>query len=302
MGTVPRFILVLQLLAALVLTAARAGAEAPKEPPEEGARAKLLLRANEAMRDGRFAEARDAFLAIWEASAEHDAACNVGRLSYRIDDMPRAVEFLTLCISYGSNEAEIGGARLELAQARRQVAEVRVRGPAGTEVSIDGHLRGRAPIVAYLVPGVHVISGRRAPDLSAEKAITVGAGEARIVQLEPTTPPRAPRASDRIIIAGAAVSATLLGVGGALTVAAYIKESEGDDSTIGPNGCYDLSLPRCADAPDSYALATKLRNVAAVGFLAGGVAATATLSYTLWPRSALTVTAAGSGIAVRGTW
>lgn len=229
MGKVPQIPVVWQVLIAVILTTARVGAEPPKEPPDEGARAKLLLRANEAMRDGRFAEARDGFLDIWEATGEHEAACNVGRLSYRVGDMPRAVEFLTLCVSYGTDPEHTVGARLELAHARRQVAEVRVRGPAGMDVTIDGRPRGRAPVVAYLAPGAHTIRGTRAPDLSAESTATIGAGESRVIELTPTRPPTVPRADDRILIAGAATSAVLFGTGAGLMGAVYFKESEGQD-------------------------------------------------------------------------
>lgn len=304
MANLPRIMAEWQLLAALGLAASIAHAEpmAGVQAPDDRARARLLYQANEAMRDGRFAEARDAFLSIWEATSEHEAACNVGRLSYRVGDMGRAAEFLVLCVSNASDPEQAEDARLELAQVRRRVAEVRVRAPSGTDVSIDGQYLGRAPVVAYLEPGSHTVGGMRPGSQGVERTISASAGEARVVDLDPIPIPTRPSADNRILVGAAAVSAALLGAGVVLTIAGAAEEREGDMNATGLNDCFDTGLLRCGEAAGAYDSAAKLRDWAAVGFIAGGAVAAGALTYAIHPRSHVTVTAVGSGLVVRGTW
>ena len=271
------------------------------EPPDEDGRARLELAADQAMRDGRFADARDALLAVWEATAEREVACNVGRLSFRIGDPVRAVEFLELCVSAASRpDKHTEGASLELAQARRQVLTVRVRGPEGTEVTVDGRPRGRTPLVAYLAPGPHTVRGTRPGGLEAERAVEGPAGASRVVDLELAAP--APRADVRILGAGAAASMALIGLGAGLALGAHVEEQSGAEGGGARNGCFRLEDERCQDVAASFEAANALRVWSAVALAAGASAAAGTLTYALLPRRRVTLSAVGTGVVVRGTW
>jgi hypothetical protein len=297
MGRIRRFIGALQLAAlGSVASVGRA------EPPAEGQRARLLATADEAMRDGRLAEARDAFLAIWQATGERDAVCNVGRLSFRIGDMPRAAEFLERCVATAPEETEeTEDSRLELMQARRHVAELRIRGPAGTDITIDGKPRGRAPLVVYLAPGGYTVRGTGPGGAEAEAAVRAAAGDSKIIKLDLKAP--AARPNGWIIVGGAAVSASLLGLGAALAVASYVQERAGDkhipkDDT----GCFTLSRRGCQEAGRAYEAMSTLRNWGAAGLVAGACAAGGTVVYSFFPRSRVSVSTVGTGIRVEAAW
>lgn len=299
MGNMTRAIAAIQVcMLAVVTSVARA------EPPAEGTRARLHLAADEAFKDGRFADARDAFLAIWEATGEREPACNVGRLSFRIGDMPRAVEFLGVCISTAPEGTKgLEDVRAELAQARAKVAEVRVRATAGTDVLVDGASRGRAPLVVYLPPGPHAIEGRSRAG-STERTIATAPGEIQIIDLQPEPEKVAPRrASGWIIASGAAGSAVMVGLGAVLAVTADRAESTADQDITGRNGCFTLNHPSCRSADRSYDAMVTMRDVSRVGFIAGASVATATLAYLLVPRGAVQVSARiGTGLQVEAVW
>jgi hypothetical protein len=267
----------------------------------ESERARLLAAADAAMRDGRFADARNAWLAIWEATGERRAACNVGRLSFRIGDMPRAVELLQVCVSSAPEETEeTEDTRLELMQARRHVVELRVRAPAGAEIAIDGRVRGRAPLIAYVPPGEHTLRATGPNGFEAEARIHGLAGEARVVELAPTVPSAGPEGW--ILGGGALASAVLLGLGGVLTGVSYLEEARIDETLPKANGCADLGRPGCRDARPAYEAASTLRGWGVAGLVAGACTAGGTLTYALWPRGRVSVSTTGAGIRVEGVW
>jgi hypothetical protein len=286
-------------------------------PPDEQSRRQLRLTADQAMRDGRFADARDAHLALWEATGERSDLCNAGRLSYRIGDMVRAVELITLCVSTAPGPDEKAeGARLELAQARRKVVELRIRAPEGTDVSVDGQPRGRAPIAVIVAPGPHKVRGVRAGGSQAEATVDAPAGETRVVDLAPAprppaakppaSPPPAPapalRPDLRIVGAGAGVAAALLGAGVALTLVSLGEDEDAGAAVAGPSRCFIKTLPRCQDAAGAYDAGSTLRSWAVVGFAAGAAVAGATLTYALLPRGRAKLSASGTGFVLEGAW
>jgi len=286
------------LAGALALAASLAQAE----PPPEGTRARLLLSADEAMRDGRFADARDAFLAVWDATGERDAACNVGRLSFRIGDMPRAVEFLNLCVSTAPEGTEdTKDARAELAQARRKITELRVQAPKGTEVLIDGTPRGRAPLVVYVPPGVHTVAGKGPGELEAETKIGATPGKVQVVELKPKPP--AGRLNGWLVTSGVVGSAALVSLGVVLLVSAERTEQMGHENITGRNGCITLASSQCQEAARAYEATTTMRGLGVAGFIAGATLATGTLAYVLYPRGPVSLSArVGTGILVQGAW
>jgi len=270
------------------------------EPLSDGGRGRLLLSAEQAMKDGRFAEAREAFLDLWEATGERDAACNVGRLSFRIGDMVRAVEFLRRCAATArEGDRDAKDVQIELAQARRQVTELRVPAPAGAEVTIDGTSRGKAPLVAYVAPGQHTVGISGAGGRKAETTVHAGAGETRVVDLHLKEPSGA---DGRIIVAGGAVSAVLLGVGTALLVAAHQEEQDAKEQVASENRCFVAGGPRCEGLTDAYGSAGAMRLWSTVAFIAGGATAAGTLTYALFPHTDSARRVVGAGLVVQGAW
>ena len=235
------------------------------------------------------------------ATGERDPACNVGRLSFRIGDMPRAVEFLKLCISTAPEGTDdVQDARVELAEARRQVAELRVQAPQGAEITIDGTSRGRAPVVLYVEPGSHTVRGVGRGGAEAETTITASAGKAHVVELDLKRPSARP--NGWIIAGGTTASVVFLGVGAVLTVAADHQESAGAKNITGPNGCFTLARPGCDEAGRAYGAMATMRNWSTAGWIAGASAAAGTLAYTLFPRGRVSLSTVGTGIRVEGVW
>lgn len=287
-------------ISALALAGA-AHAESPPLPP--GARARLLLAADQALRDGRIAEARDAHLALWDATGEQAHACNAGSLSFRMHDMPRAVELLGLCVAKASPaDPDTKDARIELAQARMLVAELHVRGPDGTEVLIDGNRRGEVPLTIYVWPGSYVVTGKRADDEEGSAGVKAAAGEAHRIDLVLERP--ASRPNGWIIAGGAVTSAGLLGLGAGLLISSDNLERKGSKQIANANGCFDVTKPGCRDAEATIEPIPTMRALSTGALIAGAALATTTLVYTFVPRSRVPVsTRVGAGfVSVEGRW
>lgn len=273
------------------------------EPLPPGARARLLLTAHQALTDGRIAEARDAHLALWEATGEQEQACNAGRLSFRIRDMPKAVELLGHCLANAPADSDdTKDIRIELAQARMLVAELLVRGPKGTEVLIDGARRGKVPLTTYVWPGFYVVTGQRSDDEEGAVGVNAEAGEAHAVDLRLERP--ASRPNRWIIAGGALTSAGLLGLGTGLLLASNSLERKGYAKIADANGCAQLDRPGCREAVEAFDQLPMTRGVSTAAFIAGATLGAATLIYTFVPRSRVPVsTRVGAGfVAVEGRW
>ncbi|HSO00061.1 MAG TPA: hypothetical protein VLS89_17330 [Candidatus Nanopelagicales bacterium] len=268
----------------------------------QGSRARLLLLAEQALQDARVAEARDAYLALWVATAEREHACMAGHLSFRMKDMPRAVELLNLCVVTAPKSTDATkDARAELAQARAEVAELRVRGPEGTEVILEGDRRGVVPKVIFVMPGSHVVEGRGADGEEAAVAVSAKAGETHVVELKLERP--ASRPNGWIIAGGAVSAAGLLGLGAALHVTWNAREHEAEQKIAGANGCHRLDRPECRDAQRALTGLDTMRAVSTAALIAGAGLATTTLVYTFFPRERVAVsTRVGTGITIEATW
>lgn len=273
------------------------------EPLPPGARARLLLTAHQALTDGRIAEARDAHLALWEATGEQEQACNAGRLSFRIRDMPRAVELLGHCLANAPGDSDdTKDIRIELAQARMLVAELLVRGPEGTEVLIDGARRGKVPLTTYVWPGFYVVTGQRSDDEEGAVGVNAEAGEAHAVDLRLERP--ASRPNGWIVAGGAVTSAGLLGLGTAFLITSNNLERESATHIADSNGCFQLERPGCREAAGALEQIPTMRAISTGAFIAGAALAASTLVYTFVPRSRVpVVTRVGAGfVAVEGRW
>ncbi|WP_437810831.1 hypothetical protein [Sorangium sp. So ce1078] len=144
---------------ALFTLAAGAMAERPS-----GTSARLMQQAHAAVDEGRLADARDLWMAVWKLERSQVAACNLGALSFRLGDAPAAVRWLSLCKEMmrkprTPGERELYESRLaDLARARQVVGELRVVAPAGAAATIDGEpveFDGGKPVP--VLPGRHVV-------------------------------------------------------------------------------------------------------------------------------------------------
>ncbi|XXY14745.1 hypothetical protein WME88_41560 [Sorangium sp. So ce216] len=168
------------------------------------AQRRLERSADRAVAEGQLAKARDIWLQLWQLEPSEKAACNVGQLAFRVADMPRAAEFLALCLekrpaSEGDEARERYASRaLDLARAKQEVGALTFAVPQGAQLSIDDRPIGRAPLAreVFVAPGSHRV--RAALDTAAkEAAVEVRAGEARLVVIDLAAPAPAPVADQR---------------------------------------------------------------------------------------------------------
>lgn len=314
-----------QLAVALVICAPEARAGSPS-----AARERLVTQANVAVDEGRFADSRSAWLAVWKLERSQVAACNIGALSLRIGEAPTAVRWLSLCKEImrqptTAQERKVFESRIfDLAAARQLVGEIHVRAPAGAMLTIDGDpVDWESVNPIPVTPGRHVVRAQLDGQTS-EIEVNVPRGEKRDVKLSiAAASPRAAPASSKDLRAGAArpppsqsgphmalvlggvvSSAVFFALGGGLL--AVSDGAEDDMTTVAksasPNGCYRLTSPGCYKALQFEEDMHRANEAATTSFLVGGALAAATLVYTVLPRRRVEITASARGITVRGVW
>ncbi|WP_437924823.1 hypothetical protein WMF37_38255 [Sorangium sp. So ce291] len=303
------------------------------------AQRRLERSADRAVAEGQLAKARDIWLQLWQLEPSEKAACNVGQLAFRVADMPRAAEFLALCLEKtpapGGGEARerYASRALDLARARQEVGALTFAVPQGAQLSIDDRPIGRAPLAreVFVAPGSHRV--RAALDTAArEAAVEVRAGEARLVVIDLAAPvpvadrrrqatPRAPGPARLMAPAGQAVvpaeegpAPGLILVGGAATAgcvtlgAIFLTESRGherrfDDLIARNHGGYRIAGAELQRAQNAYSAMERAEERAAVALIAGAVLGAGTLVYALLPRGrGPRLTAAGPGLGLELTW
>ncbi|WP_437755969.1 hypothetical protein [Sorangium sp. So ce1389] len=313
-------------LSLLLAGRAQAAPEAPSAAAQ--ARAQLIAQANTAFREGRYADSREAWLAVWKLERSQVAACNIGALSYRMGDPVMAVRWLSLCKEImraprTPDERALYASRLaDLASARQLVGELRVVAPAGASLTIDGEpaeiaAGGAVPVL----PGRHLIRAELG-GAAGEVEVDVPRGETREAKLtlrkpEPKAPahaqtgsarvarrePPAPPASRVVVLAGGIGAGVFVAAGAGLFAWAQVERQAGIKAaeSAGPNGCY-LASPACDRANAHWDTMEAARVFGAASLILGGVVAAGTLGYALWPRQRAEVVVSAGGVAVRGVW
>ncbi|WP_437962882.1 hypothetical protein WME76_47535 (plasmid) [Sorangium sp. So ce119] len=299
--------------------------------PPSGARDRLVTQAHTAVDEGRLADARDLWMAVWKLERSQVAACNIGALSFRIGDMPAAVRWLSLCKEImraprTPDERALHESRLvDLARARQLAGELRIVAPAGATVTIDGapaEIEGDKPIPVE--PGRRVV--RAALDgRTATAEVDVPRGETREVRLtfSPPAPqrpePEAPRAapagpaappparpgpSTAIVVGGIGLAASFAALGGVMLVGAEKREEAilASARAAGPNGCFRLSGPVCQHAASARDDMRTFRAIGVAGVITGGAVLAATLGYTFYPRGQAEVRVSLEGFTVSGVF
>ncbi|WP_433933761.1 hypothetical protein AB3662_05070 [Sorangium cellulosum] len=300
--------------------------------PPSGARDRLVTQAHTAVDEGRLADARELWMAVWKLERSQVAACNIGALSFRIGDMPAAVRWLSLCKDImraprTPGERALHESRLvDLARARQLAGELRIVAPAGATVTIDGaptEIEGDRPIPVE--PGRRVV--RAALDgRTATAEVDVPRGETREVRLTfppPPAPqrpePEAPRAapagpaappparpgpSTAIVVGGVGLAASFAAIGGVMLVGAEKREEAilASARAAGPNGCFRLSGPVCQHAASARDDMRTFRAIGVAGVITGGAVLAATLGYTFYPRGQTEVRVSSEGFTVSGVF
>ncbi|WP_434045713.1 MULTISPECIES: hypothetical protein [Sorangium] len=300
--------------------------------PPSGARDRLVTQAHTAVDEGRLADARELWMAVWKLERSQVAACNIGALSFRIGDMPAAVRWLSLCKEImraprTPDERALHESRLvDLARARQLAGELRVVAPAGATVTIDGapaEIEGDRPIPVE--PGRRVVRAAL-DDRTATAEVDVPRGETREVRLTfppPPAPqrpePEAPRAvpagpaappparpgpSTALVVGGVGLAATFAALGGVMLVGAEKREEAilASARAAGPNGCFRLSGPVCQHAASARDDMRTFRAIGVAGVITGGAVLAATLGYTFYPRGQAEVRVSSEGFTVSGVF
>ncbi|WP_437600381.1 hypothetical protein WMF28_02280 [Sorangium sp. So ce590] len=310
----------LRIAAALLIFSSNVHAE-----PGNDAVTRLRAQANAAQAEGRFAESRELWEAIWKLERSQVAACNIGALAYRIGDAPAAVRWLSLCKEImrppsTPEERDLYESRIfDLARARQLVGELRIVLPAGATCTIDGEqVSVERDKTIPVNPGRHAVVATL-NGAAVRVDVDVRRGELRDVRLDVTapalrpTPTRGPALASSppasglrtgLILGGAAASTLFLALGGGLMVVAHDAEMSRNETarSVGGNNCLRLIAPECKRAARYENTMFTARELGAASFIAGGVLAAGTLGFALFTHPRAEITASASGMTLSGVW
>jgi hypothetical protein len=282
---------------------------------------KLLRQADAALKDKQLLEALATWRAAWALKQTDFVACNIGRAERLAGSAREATEFLTLCLQLSpapttpDEKRRLGQFAADLKHVRSQVAALTIAASeSGASIRIDDRGIGQSPLPGevFVEPGEHRISAALEGYEHAQVTINVHAGEARTVPIVLTkstprakamapplvplarwaTPPEEPPdPSTAWIVSGVSLATVGVGLGIGLLVA------RGDVGETGLANRQDVRLRllnNCTpsepdEACSGYISAEQsramMKGAAAVSFVAGGLAAAATIGYVLFPRS-----------------
>ena len=75
-----------------------------------------------------------------------------------------------------------------LAALERSLATLKLSGPAGARAQVDAFGEAALPATLHAAPGAHVLAARFADGSGQREALTLGAGEARAIEIVPLAP------------------------------------------------------------------------------------------------------------------
>lgn len=250
---------------ALGLAAGDEPARAQQASAAETERARELYRAGDkAFKEGRYEDARTAFLAAWTFKKNWQLAAALGDSELRTKRYRDAAEHLTYALREGGasvDTARAQGIREALAEAKKHIGELRVTvEPDGADVTVDAALVGRSPLAdaLYMTPGMHTVEAKKVGSTAKAEKVEARAGTSTSLALKlvreaaPTAstapvPPPVPSASGSsepptvppvegnngksvpLIVVGASLSAVGIGVGIGLLAASGGAASDRDE-------------------------------------------------------------------------
>lgn len=276
--------------------------------------AQWLSKGNKAFKEGRFAEAEQAYREAFALKKGYDIAGNLGAAELAQGKRKEAAQHFAFTLrmfpltgepalreqmqkAYDQCRAEVGGLHLDV-------------DPRGAQVLVDGAPQGEAPLAddVFLEPGEHTVEARRDGFVGATQRVRVEKGVAARVQLVLTPVPAAivPTPLDgapvprdlppqrRGVLPGLALGAVAaVGIGGGVAFLAMSAGKKSDAQTESAlivkgrqscvGGAKNFDTARCGELHDKAQAYATFHNVAVGAFVAGGVAAAGTALYFLLP-------------------
>ncbi len=180
------------LLLGTVLSAGTAvGQSAPKGSPpassatasagDAAAQARKLYEKGRALADaGKWDAAYSEFRAAYAWLDHWQIAGGVGDAAFALGKYPEAIEMLTKHLEGATNLSGAERADLEkrIAQSKQKCGILKIAGPAGADVKVDGALIGKLPLTKdlYALPGSHTVEVT-SPAGTEKKTVEVAAGK-----------------------------------------------------------------------------------------------------------------------------
>ncbi|HMJ14386.1 MAG TPA: PEGA domain-containing protein [Polyangiaceae bacterium] len=316
-------------LLALVLNTLPAQAQAQAQTSEaskseSAAIAEARQRFNEGVKHfdgGKYDLAVAAFKQAYALKAAPEILRNLGAAELKAGNKRDGARHLAEYLRSAADlpEDERADITKELTKAERSLSRIHVHvNPADAEITIDDEPVGAwvASDPWHVDPGEHIVRAKHAGYEDAEQAVTTGAGDAELIELElsaarreapeapspeetsasaePFTPEEfhdeAPRTVPLIL--GGTITALALvgGIGFRLSGSSKEDEANGQrdrrNRSGGSGACTatrDAAL--CTNLRDLYESADRSYNVSTISFAVSGAAAVATAIYYVWPRS-----------------
>jgi hypothetical protein len=274
----------------------------------------LLRQGLDAMKKGKFDEARSILLRAYEHSRSFDVAGALGNAELELRRYRDAAEHLAESLRgfpTGESLELKKKVRRGLETAKKHVGTVRlVLTAPEAEVLVDGTIVAPVPPEIFLEPGTRTIEARLGSGEIERQTIDVAAGEERTIELDlrpaspsepdlaspapaaiPADPPptRTSPSSGRSVVP-IYVGAGLTAVGAAAWIGFGISAGSAKDdlstfrARYGDRACSSGSAPasECAGAKDDYNRQRQNATLATIGMALTLTAGAATVAYVLW--------------------
>lgn len=317
----PRILPSLALLAILAGAAgpAKASPPDPRPAPAQEAEsadehaARALSAGNAAFREGRFADAEQAYREAFALKKGYDIAGNLGAAELAQGKLREGAQHLAFTLRLfpltGDPTLREQMTRA-FEQCRQGVGALRIKAAVpGAAVLVDGAPQGEAPLAddVFVDPGEHVIEARLPGFTGSPRRVTVDRGGSVEVDLplapvpQKASPPPPPPVKRRSLIGGlglAAVAAVGLGGGAAFMGLSASRRSDAraqgavilghGGSCIAGAGSYDTA--RCPTLQSTLRADDTFHDVGVGALVLGSAAALGTIAYFVWPQRAPTTT------------
>jgi hypothetical protein len=270
-----------------------------------------LSKGNKAFKEGRFADAEQAYREAFALKKGYDIAGNLGAAELAQGKRREAAQHLAFTLRMFPLTGE-PALREQMTKAyeqcRGEVSALHVEASVkGAQILVDGAPVGEAPLAddVFVEPGEHTVEARLDGFTSAPRRVRAPKGAATRVELAltpvvvpvqeslpPVVPDEPPKR--RSFIPGVALGAVAaVGIGGGV---AFLAMSSGKKSAaastrgqiLGSGGSCVPSAAnydggRCPSLQSGLGASDTFQGVAVGAFIAGGLAAAGTAAYFLWP-------------------
>ena len=270
---------------------------------------------NAAYHQGRFADARAAYVAAFRIKQTHDIAANLGFAEVKLEQWREAAKHLAFALRNWAPTGKVDSkesAAHWLGLAKQQIATLTITVDAGAEVLLDGKpVTTTAGEELFVDPGMHAVGARREGYAPVEQTVQAEKGKAFPVTLTlmlvpevkaaPTAtatatvpvPPGGKGPSTAVLVSGGGLTAVALVMGTAFAVVSNGKASDAaakNEAFVkagGPRACSTKApAAGCGALTDLLKTRATLAQASLGSFVGAGVMAAATVIYGLAaPRS-----------------